>query len=63
MLNRFTHDYLETLAACDFAPKPKVSGRLASYDGLLMEAIGLSLPGRHRLPRGGPGRGGGDRLP
>ena len=44
MLNRFTHDYLETLAACDFAPKPKVSGRLASYDGLLMEAVGLSLP-------------------
>jgi flagellum-specific ATP synthase len=44
MLNRFTHDYLETLAACDFAPKPKVSGRLSSYDGLLMEAIGLSLP-------------------
>ena len=44
MLNRFTHDYLEALAACDFAPKPKVSGRLASYDGLLMEAVGLSLP-------------------
>ena len=44
MLNRFTHDYLETLAACDFAPKPRVSGRLASYDGLLMEAVGLSLP-------------------
>jgi flagellum-specific ATP synthase len=44
MLNRFTHDYLETLAAADFAPRPRVSGRLASYDGLLMEAVGLSLP-------------------
>ncbi|MEA1083716.1 MAG: FliI/YscN family ATPase [Sphingomonas sp.] len=44
MLNRFTADYLETLAAADFRPTPKVSGRLSSYDGLLMEAIGLSLP-------------------
>jgi flagellum-specific ATP synthase len=44
MLNRFTHDYLDTLAAADFAPRAKVSGRLASYDGLLMEAVGLSLP-------------------
>ena len=44
MLNRFTADYLETLAAADFRPTPKVSGRLSSYDGLLMEAVGLSLP-------------------
>lgn len=44
MLNRFTSDYLEALGAGDFAPRPKVAGRLASYDGLLMEAIGLSLP-------------------
>ncbi|WP_271299631.1 FliI/YscN family ATPase [Sphingomonas sp. CV7422] len=44
MLNRFTSDYLETLAVTDFRPAPKVSGRLASYDGLLMEAVGLSLP-------------------
>ena len=44
MLTRFTHDYLDTLAAADFAPRAKVSGRLASYDGLLMEAVGLSLP-------------------
>ncbi len=44
MLNRFTADYLETLGVADFRPTPKVSGRLASYDGLLMEAIGLSLP-------------------
>jgi flagellum-specific ATP synthase len=43
-LNRFTADYLETLAAADFRPTPKVSGRLSSYDGLLMEAVGLSLP-------------------
>src|SRR3546814_9124067 len=27
-----------------FAPRPKVSGRLASFDGLLMEAVGLQLP-------------------
>ena len=44
MLNRFTDDYLEALGLPDFAPKPKVSGRLASFDGLLMEAIGLTLP-------------------
>ena len=44
MLNRFTADYLETLGIADFRPTPKVSGRLASYDGLLMEAVGLSLP-------------------
>ncbi len=44
MLNRFTSDYLEALGVGDFAPRPKVAGRLASYDGLLMEAVGLSLP-------------------
>jgi len=44
MLNRFTNDYLETLGIADFRPAPKVSGRLSSYDGLLMEAVGLSLP-------------------
>ncbi len=44
MLNRFTTDYLETLSQADFAPRPVVAGRLASYDGLLMEAVGLSLP-------------------
>ncbi|WNO53696.1 FliI/YscN family ATPase [Stakelama saccharophila] len=44
MLNRFTDDYLTALAEQDFIPRPKVSGRLASYDGLLMEAVGLSLP-------------------
>jgi flagellum-specific ATP synthase len=44
MLNRFTGDYLESLGRFDFAPKAKVSGRLASFDGLLMEAIGLTLP-------------------
>jgi len=44
MLNRFTADYLETLAQADFAPRVSVSGRLSSYDGLLMEAVGLSLP-------------------
>ncbi|MBL7508227.1 flagellum-specific ATP synthase FliI, partial [Escherichia coli] len=28
----------------DFVARPRVSGRLASYDGLLMEAVGLQLP-------------------
>jgi len=44
MLNRFASDYLEGLAQADFVPSPRVSGRLASFDGLLMEATGLSLP-------------------
>ncbi len=44
MLNRFAADYLDGLANADFAPKPRVSGRLASFDGLLMEAVGLNLP-------------------
>ena len=44
MLNRFTNDYLDGLARADFAPAPRLSGRLASFDGLLMEATGLSLP-------------------
>lgn len=44
MLNRFSTDYLRALAEADFAPEPRVSGRLASFDGLLMEATGLSLP-------------------
>lgn len=44
MLNRFTSDYLELLGVPDFTPAPKISGRLASFDGLLMEAVGLTLP-------------------
>ncbi len=44
MLNRFTTDYLEALGIPDFTPSPKISGRLASFDGLLMEAVGLTLP-------------------
>lgn len=44
MLNRFTHDYLESLGVPDFNPNPTISGRLASFDGLLMEAVGLTLP-------------------
>ena len=44
MLNRFAEDYLESLGTADFVPQPKISGRLASFDGLLMEAIGLNLP-------------------
>ncbi|HVJ01208.1 MAG TPA: FliI/YscN family ATPase [Sphingomonas sp.] len=44
MLNRFSAEYLDGLACRDFVAQPRVSGRLASYDGLLMEAVGLSLP-------------------
>ncbi|KTT69317.1 FliI/YscN family ATPase [Sphingomonas sanguinis] len=44
MLNRFATDYLDTLASAHFAPRATVCGRLSSYDGLLMEAVGLSLP-------------------
>ncbi|WP_375396755.1 FliI/YscN family ATPase [uncultured Sphingomonas sp.] len=44
MLNGFARDYLETLGNQDFSPRPRVSGRLASFDGVLMEAIGLQLP-------------------
>jgi len=57
MLNRFTTDYLETLGQADFAPRPKISGRLASFDGLLMEAVGLQLPvGTVCQVGAGPGR-------
>jgi flagellum-specific ATP synthase len=44
VLNRFAEDYLESLGTADFVPQPKISGRLASFDGLLMEAVGLNLP-------------------
>ncbi|MDF7777315.1 FliI/YscN family ATPase [Sphingomonas sp. AOB5] len=44
MLNDFTESYLDNLGCRDFVPRPKVSGRLSSYDGLLMEAVGLALP-------------------
>jgi flagellum-specific ATP synthase len=44
VLNAFVDQYLDGLAVSDFRPQPRISGRLASYDGLLMEAIGLSLP-------------------
>ncbi len=44
MLNRFAEDYLGTLALAGSRPKARVAGRLSSYDGLLMEAVGLSLP-------------------
>jgi len=44
VLNSFTADYLDTLGAADFIARPKVSGRLSSFDGLLMEAVGLTLP-------------------
>ena len=44
MLSDFATDYIDVLTCPDFVARPKVSGRLASYDGLLMEAVGLSLP-------------------
>ena len=44
MLNRFAQDYLDALGGAGFFPRPRVAGRLSSYDGMLMEAIGLSLP-------------------
>ncbi|WP_242120682.1 FliI/YscN family ATPase [Sphingomonas lacusdianchii] len=44
MLNRFADDYLGALAPTGFRPRARVAGRLSSYDGLLMEAVGLSLP-------------------
>lgn len=44
MLNDFAGEYLEGLRFGEFSPRPRVSGRLSSYDGLLMEAVGLSLP-------------------
>ena len=44
MLTRFADEYLGALEVRDFAPAPIVSGRLSSFDGLLMEAVGLSVP-------------------
>jgi flagellum-specific ATP synthase len=43
MLKSFAHDYLSRLAL-DFTPQPEVIGRLASFDGLLMEAVGITVP-------------------
>ncbi|WP_448659847.1 FliI/YscN family ATPase [Sphingomonas sp. CJ99] len=44
MLVRFSETYLDAIEQTDFTPRPRIAGRLASYDGLLMEAVGLSLP-------------------
>ena len=44
MLNEFASSYLEGLNFGGFKPAARVSGRLSSFDGLLMEAVGLSLP-------------------
>jgi flagellum-specific ATP synthase len=44
VLSDFAGAYLEDLSEELFRPQPRVSGRLSSYDGLLMEAVGLSLP-------------------
>ena len=57
MLNRFATDYLETLGQAPLVPAPMVSGRLASFDGLLMEAVGLTLPVGTICRVGAPGDG------
>jgi flagellum-specific ATP synthase len=44
MLTAFAERYLDGLAAVAPPPRPRVSGRLASFDGLLMEAVGLQVP-------------------
>ena len=44
MLDTFATSFLDAIEESGFTPAPKVSGRLASFDGLLMEAIGLNLP-------------------
>jgi flagellum-specific ATP synthase len=44
MLNQFASAFLDTMAGTDFAPKARIAGRLSSFDGLLMEATGLTLP-------------------
>jgi flagellum-specific ATP synthase len=42
VLKTFAQNYLCSLAL-EFTPQPEVIGRLSSYDGLLMEAVGLTL--------------------
>src|SRR3546814_18026360 len=42
--SRLTEDYLATFGGADFVPRPKVSGPVAAFDALLMEAVGLQLP-------------------
>ena len=44
MLTAFADAYLGDLVRPDFTPAPQVSGRLSSFDGLLMEAVGLTVP-------------------
>ena len=44
MLTAFADSYLGELSRPDFTPAPQVSGRLSSFDGLLMEAVGLTVP-------------------
>jgi flagellum-specific ATP synthase len=58
MLTDFTGDYLGALGSTDFSPAPVVTGRLASFDGLLMEAVGLTLPVGTVCRIGGPGETG-----
>ena len=40
----FAQAVLRDMESCDFTPKPVVRGRLAAFDGLLMEAVGLVVP-------------------
>ena len=48
MLTDFADEYLGALGSHDFTPAPVVSGRLSSFDGLLMEAVGLGGHMHHR---------------
>ena len=60
MLTDFADEYLGALGAHDFTPTPVVSGRLSSFDGLLMEAVGLTLPVGTVCRVGGSGAAGVD---
>jgi len=44
VLGKFTDDLLDNLTLPGFTPAPRTTGRLSSFDGLLMEAVGLALP-------------------
>ena len=44
MLNPFAAEVLDRLSGTSFQPVPKMTARLSSFDGLLMEAVGLALP-------------------
>ncbi|SEM95030.1 flagellum-specific ATP synthase [Sphingomonas gellani] len=57
MLNRFASDYLDGIAGAAIGASPRVAGRLAACDGLLMEAVGLNVPVGTVCTVGEPGAG------